>query len=57
MKAPTGNNASSMIDRIDYELPFGLVGNVTHSLVVRKQLEEIFDYRERALRKIFDLED
>jgi ligand-binding SRPBCC domain-containing protein len=50
---PTGNNASCMIDRIDYELPFGLVGNITHSLLVKNQLEAIFDYREQALRRIF----
>ncbi len=50
---PAGDNASCMIDKIDYELPFGLIGDVTHSLFVKKQLTAIFTYREKALRKIF----
>ena len=50
---PSGINGSLMIDRIDYELPFGLLGAATHQLVVRHQLASIFDYRENTLRKIF----
>jgi len=50
---PVDNNASCMIDKIDYELPFGLIGEVTHSLIVKRQLAAIFAYREKALRKIF----
>ncbi|PLX76422.1 MAG: hypothetical protein C0615_06795 [Desulfuromonas sp.] len=54
---PIGGDSSRMIDRIDYELPFGPVGALTHDLIVRRQLEEIFDYREKALREIFLLAD
>ena len=54
---PVGNNASCMIDRIDYDLPFGLFGSAAHALIVKQQLDWIFDFREKALRKIFDLED
>ena len=50
---PVGNNASCMIDKIEYELPFGLIGGVAHALIVKNQLDEIFDYREEVLRKIF----
>lgn len=50
---PSGINASLMIDRIDYELPFGPLGTMTHNLVIRQQLESIFDYREKALQRIF----
>ena len=52
---PYGRNASRMIDRIDYALPFGLLGDITHNLIVKKQLEQIFDYREKALRSIFKI--
>ncbi len=48
-----GNNASCLIDRVDYELPFGIVGSAAHALIVRKQLDWIFSYREQALRDIF----
>jgi len=54
---PIGGDSSRMIDWIDYELPFGPVGALTHDLIVRRQLEEIFDYREKALREIFLLAD
>ena len=52
-----GNNASCMVDRIDYELPMGFIGNITHNLVVKDQLTRIFDYREKMLRQIFNLDD
>lgn len=51
---PVGNNACCMIDRIDYEIPFNLFGSIAHQLIVKKQLKRIFDFRERAIRKIFE---
>jgi ligand-binding SRPBCC domain-containing protein len=42
-----------MDDRVEYELPFGPLGRLVHSLVVRRQLEEIFDYRRRSIDDIF----
>jgi ligand-binding SRPBCC domain-containing protein len=41
-----------MRDRVQYELPFGPLGAVTHWLVVKRQLKSIFDYRNRQIRKI-----
>jgi len=40
-------------DRVDYALPFGLLGRLVHRLVVRRQLEEIFAYRRQALATLF----
>jgi ligand-binding SRPBCC domain-containing protein len=42
-----------MRDRVQYELPFGILGAVTHRLIVARQLERIFDYRARRIRKMF----
>lgn len=42
-----------MSDRVQYELPFGILGSVTHRLMVQNQLREIFDYRARRIREIF----
>lgn len=42
-----------MKDRVEYELPLGLIGEVIHRLIVRKKLEAIFDYRYRVLEKLF----
>jgi hypothetical protein len=42
-----------MDDRVEYELPFGPLGRLVHALRVRRQLEEIFDFRRRAIEEIF----
>ena len=40
-------------DRVEYELPFGAIGRLAHALFVRRQLEEIFDFRRAAIEEIF----
>ena len=42
-----------MEDHVDYSLPFGPLGRLVHRLRVRRQLEEIFDFRRRAIEGIF----
>lgn len=42
-----------MLDRVSYKLPFGPLGSLTHELVVKGMLRNIFDYRSRRLEKIF----
>jgi hypothetical protein len=42
-----------MRDLVRYELPFGILGDVVHSLIVRRQLQRIFDYRARRIAKLF----
>ncbi|MET0620773.1 MAG: SRPBCC family protein [Thermoanaerobaculia bacterium] len=42
-----------MQDHVDYALPFGPLGRLVHRLRVRRQLEQIFDYRRRAIDEIF----
>ncbi len=39
-------------DRVEYDLPGGLLGALAHRLIVRRQLEAIFDYRERRVREL-----
>ena len=41
-----------MRDRVQYQLPFGALGSITHALVVKRQLRSIFDYRNRQIRMI-----
>lgn len=43
-----------MIDKVDYELPFGLLGNLAHTLFVKKKLEKIFNYRFHVLENLFN---
>lgn len=46
-------NGVEMEDVIDYKVPFGLLGQLLHSIFVKKQLQKIFEYREHTLAKIF----
>ena len=43
-----------MKDTVEYELPFGVLGNIVHSLLVKKKLNKIFDYRHQVLKQLFN---
>jgi ligand-binding SRPBCC domain-containing protein len=43
-----------MTDRVTYRLPFGPVGRLGHRLLVRKQLNHIFDYRRDVINNLFN---
>ena len=43
-----------MIDTVSYELPFGFLGEIAHSVMVKKKLEHIFDYRFKILEETFN---
>lgn len=43
-----------MMDTISYELPFGFLGEIAHSVMVKKKLEHIFDYRFKILEETFN---
>lgn len=42
-----------MTDIVHYALPFGVLGQVFHKCSVEKKLKEVFDYRYKALAKLF----
>lgn len=42
-----------MRDIVSYQPPFGILGSIMNSLVIRKKLREIFDYRVQAVNKRF----
>lgn len=43
-----------MRDIVDYELPFGFLGDIAHRLFVKKKLDHIFSYRYKVLEKLFN---
>lgn len=43
-----------MRDTVEYELPFGFLGDITHTLLVKKKLESIFDFRFKVLEQKFN---
>lgn len=42
-----------MEDIIDYKLPFGILGQLAHPVLVKPKLEEIFNYRTKKLEALF----
>ncbi|MBC6999175.1 SRPBCC family protein [Cytophaga sp. FL35] len=42
-----------MEDIIDYKLPMGILGQLAHPLLVKKQLRQIFSFREQKLIELF----
>ncbi|WP_298904642.1 SRPBCC family protein [uncultured Psychroserpens sp.] len=44
-----------MEDIIDYKLPFGVLGELVHPIVVKPKLEEIFSYRAKKLEELFGI--
>ncbi|NMB80783.1 MAG: SRPBCC family protein [Ignavibacteria bacterium] len=47
------NGELIMIDKLNYALPFGILGRIVNKLFVRKRIEEIFNYREKVLGELF----
>lgn len=42
-----------MTDIVSYKPPFGFLGSIANSILIKKQLKEIFDFRTVAMEKRF----
>ena len=49
------DNGVLVKDEVKYELPFGIFGDIAHSLFVKNKLKSIFDYRRQVLQKMFPI--
>jgi len=49
----TDNGGTRMTDIVRYRLPFGLLGRLVNWLQVRRDVEKIFEYRNRRIGEIF----
>ncbi len=47
---PAPDGTSVLVDQIDYELPMGPLGDIGGGWFVRRQLEELFDFRHARTR-------
>ena len=47
------NGGTRMIDTVEYALPFGLLGRIAHALMVRRDVQQIFDYRRQRIDAFF----
>ncbi len=48
------NGMTEMTDYVRYQMPLGPIGRIAHSAFIRKQLQEIFEYRYGMIEKIFN---
>lgn len=46
-------NGVLVMDHVCYQLPFGVIGTISHSLIVRKKLDHIFNFRRSTLTRLF----
>jgi len=46
-----------MTDEVTYRLPFSWIGNAAHRLLVRGDLQRIFDYRAQVIAGIVEMNE
>lgn len=51
--SPMENGNVLMKDIISYSPPFGFLGSIANSILIKKKLNEIFEYRRTAMEKRF----
>ncbi len=50
------NNAGVLMkDLVTYKPPMGILGAIANSVLIKKQLNNIFDYRSKVVDKIFSM--
>lgn len=47
------NGGIRMTDEVRYALPLGPLGRMAHALLVKKELNDIFNYRNSVVEKLF----
>jgi ligand-binding SRPBCC domain-containing protein len=46
------NDGTRIRDQVDYALPLGVLGELAHTLMVRRDVESIFAYRQKRLLEL-----
>lgn len=47
-------SGTTIDDTVLYALPFGPLGRIAHAVLVRRDIERIFDYRQRRIAEIME---
>jgi ligand-binding SRPBCC domain-containing protein len=50
----TVNGKTELTDIVEYETPFGFLGRIANTLVIRRQVEEMFSYRQAATKRLLE---
>lgn len=45
---------TELTDVVEYRMPFGLLGRFADALIVRRQIQSMFDYRQNATRQLLE---
>jgi len=48
------NGGILMQDVVNYKLPFGIVGRILNTIVVKRKINIIFEYRKKVLNTLFN---
>ena len=48
---PDGEDAAFLVDHIEYELPFGILGRIFGDWIARRQLARLFEFRHRTTKE------
>ncbi len=46
------NGGTRIGDDVEYALPFGIFGQIVHAVLVRRDVEKIFEYRQKRLAEL-----
>jgi ligand-binding SRPBCC domain-containing protein len=50
--SPTSQPGTTLQDTVDYELPFGPLGDLAHTLLARRMIAKIFRYRQQCTTEL-----
>ncbi len=42
-----------MMDKLTYAIPYGIIGRIANKILVAKEVQKIFTYREQAINDLF----
>jgi ligand-binding SRPBCC domain-containing protein len=48
------DGGTELTDIVEYEAPFGLLGRIVNALVIRRQIEKMFTYRQATTKKLLE---
>jgi ligand-binding SRPBCC domain-containing protein len=48
------NGKTELTDIVEYEAPFGILGRIADALIIRRQVNEMFSYRQAATKRLLE---
>lgn len=48
------NGVTELTDIVEYEAPFGVLGRIANAILIRRQIEQMFTYRQATTKKLLE---